>query len=349
MRAAQIQKILKEHELDGILITTYENRRYVSGFTGSDGIILITQNDAVLFVDGRYTLQAQLETQKFAVTEFKANPYKLLKDFKISNLCIEDKKLPLADYKSLKEVLSDTHFHNGSWILEDMRNVKTYDEIESIKKAVEISDKAFTHILKFARIGQSEKEIALELEFFMRTNGAEGVAFDTIVASSIRSALPHAQPTERKIVHGDVLLMDYGCKFNGYCSDITRTVIMGEATKEQINIYNTVLAAQKAGLASVKNEVKCFDVDKAARDVIEESGFGTNFTHSLGHGVGLNVHELPVVSPRGDKVLKTGNVVTVEPGIYIQNKFGVRIEDLVVVTDDGCINLTTSPKELIII
>lgn len=349
MRAAEVKKTLKEHELDGVLISSYENRRYVSGFTGTDGLMLITNDEALLFVDGRYTLQAQLEAKEFTVIEFKANPFEILKDYNLKNLSIEDKKLPFGDYKKLKEILPQTHVHNGSWIFDDMRSVKSPDEISKIQKAALIADSAFEHILKFINVGMSEKEISLELEYFMRINGAQGISFDTIVASSARSALPHAQPTDREIEHGDILLMDYGCIFEGYCSDMTRTVVIGEINDEQRRIYEIVLAAQEAGLKSIKNNVKCKDVDLASREVIESSGYGQNFTHSLGHGVGINVHEQPVLSPRSDKILKTGNVVTVEPGIYIQNKFGVRIEDLVVVTEDGYINLTSSSKEIKII
>ncbi|OQB14044.1 MAG: putative peptidase [Firmicutes bacterium ADurb.Bin193] len=349
MRVKAVQEILKKHGTDGILITSTENRRYVSGFTGGDGIILITLSDSVLFVDGRYTIQAQLEAKEFTVITFKTKPYGLLKDYNLKNLFIEDTKLPLSDYKSLKETLLGTCFHNGSWVLDELRMIKSPDEAEKIKKAAEIADNAFSHILNFIKEGMSERDIALELEFFMRSRGAEGISFDTIIASAERSALPHASLTDRKIALGDVLLIDFGCKFEGYCSDMTRTVAVGKASDEFKKVYKTALTAQNEALSNIKAGAPCRDIDAYARRVIESAGYGAYFAHSLGHGVGLNVHEKPVVSTGSDGVLCSGNVITVEPGIYLQNKFGVRIEDLVLVTDTGFDNFTHSPKELIII
>jgi Xaa-Pro aminopeptidase len=349
MRARQVQTLLEKHELDGILVTTYENRRYVSGFAGSDGIALITRDKAALFVDGRYTLQAEAEARGFEVIEFQAEPYTLLREYRLTDLCIEDQRLPLADYKKLKEVLGETRFHNGSWMMEELRAVKSAEEVDAIQTAAAIADQAFSHIIGQISPGVTEREIALELEFFMRSHGAEGVSFDTIVAVAERSAFPHARPTDRAAARGDSVLMDYGCKVNGYCSDMTRTVFVGDVSGEQLKIYKTVLAARQAGLDAVKSGAACVDVDAAARTVIDAAGYGANFSHSLGHGVGLNVHEAPVISPRSGKTLTAGNVVTIEPGIYAHNALGVRIEDLVVVTDGGCVNLTASPTEVIVV
>ena len=349
MIITKIQKELKNKELDGMLISSAENRRYVCGFTGSAGLLLITCDDAVLFVDGRYTTQARLETKNLRVEEYKSAPYKLLNEYCLHRLAIEDKSLPFAEYKKLKEEMSTAELACGSEIMERLRIVKTADEIECIRKAAEISDSAFSYILDFVEPGLTEQEIALELELFMRHNGAEGVAFDTIAASGEYSALPHARTTNRVVKHGDMLLLDFGCKYNGYCSDMTRTVAVGGASAENIKVYNAVLAAQTAAIEVVKSGVVCAAVDKTARDVITSLGYAGAFNHSLGHGVGMEVHELPLLSPKSDKKLAAGNCITVEPGIYLPGKFGVRIEDLVVVTEDGCVNLTNSTKEFLVI
>jgi len=349
MIVSKIREELANHELGGVIITSKQNRRYVSGFTGSDGVALITLNGAFLFVDGRYTVQAGLETAGFEIIEFKDNPYKLLDRFHIKNLGFEDKMLSFSNYKSLKEALPKTSLHCCSWLFNEIRIIKTDDELSKIKKAVAVSDLAFSHILKFIKQGMTEIEVAVELEFFMRKNGAEGVSFDTIVASGHRSALPHGEPTDRKIMAGDMLLMDYGCVVEGYCSDMTRTIAIGEISDEKRKIYETVKNAQQAGLDVIKNGQTCKMVDYLAREVIENSGYGKSFTHALGHGVGLEVHEEPRLSPKAKGNLGTGMVVTVEPGIYIRDLCGVRIEDLVCVTKDGYTNFTSSTKELIIL
>lgn len=349
MIISKIQEELKRREIDGVLVSTYENRRYTCGFTGSDGFLIITQDKAVLYVDGRYTTQAHLETKNLEIIEYKSKAYELLQKYHLGRLAIEDKKLSFSDYKLLKGALPDVQIDIGSDIFEKFRIIKNATEVENIRKAAEIADMAFSHILDFIEVGMTEKEVALELEYFMRQNGAEGTSFDTIVACSERSALPHAQPTDRKIQYGDMVLMDFGCKYNGYCSDMTRTVAVGAATQEQLKVYNVVLSAQNAALDKIKAGASSSEVDKAARSIIENAGYGDKFTHSLGHGVGLNVHELPTLSPLKDKILKVGNCVTVEPGVYLEGKFGIRIEDLVVVTEDCYINMVNSPKELMIL
>jgi len=349
MSISKIRVELEKHELDGVIITSKQNRRYISRFTGSDGIILITLNGAFLFVDGRYTIQAGLETDGFEIIEFKESPFKLLSEFSLKNLGFEDKMLSFSNYKSLKEALPNTALHSCSWLFTELRIIKTDDELNKIKKAAKVSDLAFSHILNFAKQGMTEIEVAVELEFFMRKNGAEGVSFDTIVASGERSALPHGEPTDRKIRLGDILLMDFGCIVDGYCSDMTRTVAIGEISEEKRNIYETVKKAQQTGLDAIKNGQACKGVDGLAREVIENSGYGTSFTHALGHGVGMEVHEEPRLSPKATETLKTGMVVTVEPGIYIRDLCGVRIEDLVCVTEKGYTNFTSSTKELIIL
>lgn len=229
------------------------------------------------------------------------------------------------------------------------KTVKTPEELLIIAKAEAIGDKTFEHLLDYIKVGMTELEIADEVERTMRFLGAEGLSFPTIVVSGVNSNQPHGEPSDRKIQEGDFLTLDIGCVYRGYCSDMTRTVAIGYATDEMKKIYDIVLKAQLAGLEMVKAGVKCFDVDKASRDVIEEAGYGEFYIHGTGHGVGTEVHEPPTLNARSSEVLKENQAVTVEPGIYLPDKFGVRIEDLVIVTEFGYANLTHSPKELIIL
>ncbi len=229
------------------------------------------------------------------------------------------------------------------------KTVKTPEELLIIAKAEAIGDKTFEHLLDYIKVGMTELEIADEVERTMRSLGAEGLSFPTIAVSGVNSNQPHGEPSDRKIREGDFLTLDIGCVYRGYCSDMTRTVAIGYATYEMKKIYDIVLKAQLAGLEMVKAGVKCFDVDKASRDVIEEAGYGEFYIHGTGHGVGTEVHEPPTLNARSSEVLKENQAVTVEPGIYLPDKFGVRIEDLVIVTEFGYANLTHSPKELIIL
>lgn len=229
------------------------------------------------------------------------------------------------------------------------KTVKTPEELLIIAKAEAIGDKTFEHLLDYIKVGMTELEIADEVERTMRSLGAEGLSFPTIAVSGVNSNQPHGEPSDKKIQEGDFLTLDIGCVYRGYCSDMTRTVAIGYATDEMKKIYDIVLEAQLAGLEMVKAGVKCFDVDKASRDVIEEAGYGEFYIHGTGHGVGTEVHEPPTLNARSSEVLKENQAVTVEPGIYLPDKFGVRIEDLVIVTEFGYANLTHSPKELIIL
>lgn len=228
-------------------------------------------------------------------------------------------------------------------------SVKNSEELLSIAKAAAIGDMCFEYILTKIKVGVTEIYLADEIEKFLLSNGGEGLAFPTICVSGANSNLPHGEPTEKKLEDGDFLTMDFGTVVNGYCGDMTRTVAIGKVTDEQQNVYDTVLKSQIAGLKAIKPGVKCFDVDKVCRDIIDEAGYGEYFIHGTGHGVGKEVHEPPTLNKRSDEVLKEFEVVTVEPGIYIPEKYGVRIEDLAIVTDFGIINLVNSPKELIII
>lgn len=227
--------------------------------------------------------------------------------------------------------------------------IKNANEIESISKAVEIGDKCFSYILGFIKTGMSEKTVAAEIEGFLYKNGAEGLAFDTICVSGERTCLPHGEPSEKRIEKGDLITLDFGAIVDGYCGDMTRTIAMGSITDEQIRIYEVVLEAQLAALDFIKAGVSCYDADKVARDIIVKAGYGEGFVHGLGHGVGRQVHEAPTLNSKSKEILEENMVITIEPGIYILNKYGIRIEDLAIVTDFGIINKVKSEKQLIIL
>ena len=273
-----------------------------------------------------------------------------MSDRGITRAVIEEAELSCSSFKKFTECFEGVEIGFGaSELLRSLRAVKTQDEINKIAEAQALTDEAFLHILDFISPLRTEKEVALELEFFMRRRGAEGVAFDTIAVSGPSSSLPHGVPCDVPLRQG-FLTMDFGARVDGYCSDMTRTVAIGLANDEMRLVYDTVLKAQSAALSVIREGISCFDADRAARDIIREAGFGEYFGHSLGHGVGMFIHETPSLSPKADPslTLKVGNVVTVEPGIYLEGRFGCRIEDMVAIAPDGsAYNFTKSPKELI--
>ncbi len=343
-----IKSILKEKNLDAIIITSPENLYYFSGFTGGEGLLVFSSEKKYVIVDGRYTIQANEQAKGFEVIEYSVKPYKIVSDMGFKNIGFEDKTISYNAYRNMCDAI-DGHFEGVSDTLNEFRKVKTEEECNNIRRAEQIGDMAFEHILPFIKPGITEREIALELEFFMKKQGASALSFDTIVAVGARSALPHANLTDAKVESGKVVLLDYGCVYNGYCSDMTRTVAVGSIDDKTKNIYDIVLRAQVSAIDAIRPGVSNKDVDKIARDIINESGYGKTFTHSLGHGVGLEIHEQPNLSPRSVDTLKKGNIVSVEPGIYVEGFCGIRIEDLVLVTDDGCENFTHSSKDLIIL
>jgi len=340
---------------DAALIISEANRFYYTGFAASDGYLLVSKDNALFFTDSRYTEAAEKAVGAQFVKD-SAHVFDFLKELfaerGIKTVAVESDRLTLAQFDELKKKLPDTEFVSDSSLtdmIEAQRSVKDEDEIELILKAQSIAEKAFEHILGFIKPGVTEKEIQLELDYFMLKNGANGLSFETIAVSGVNSSMPHGVPSDKKIEVGDFVTMDYGALYKGYHSDMTRTVAVGKVSDKQKNIYNTVLEAQLASLNAFKEGVLCFDGDKAARDVIEKAGYGKNFGHGTGHGVGVEIHEFPYVSKKSEAMLKSGNVVTAEPGIYIPGEFGVRIEDMALITPNGCQNLTSCPKELIIL
>lgn len=337
--------------VDGALIVSPESRRYFTGFNASDGFLFITKSGSVFLTDSRYIEAAKNKIICCEVEEQKGKLMDYAKRFNCKVLAVEADRLTVTQLKNLRKALHGIKLTTISTdkIIDSFRAVKNEAEIENICKAQRIAEAAFDHILGFIKVGVTEKEIALELDHYMLSHGADGLSFETIAISGANTSKPHGVPTDKKIEHGDFVTMDYGAVVNGYHSDMTRTVAVGAASDEQKKIYKIVFEAQLAVLQVLKNGVKCSDADKAARDVITEAGYGEYFRHSTGHGVGIEIHEKPFISPKSTATLRSGNVVTDEPGIYIPGKFGVRIEDMALITENGCKNLTKAPKELIII
>lgn len=342
---------LKKYDTDGVLIFKPENRKYFSGFTGTTGYIIITQEKRIFATDFRYIQQAKKQCKGFVIKEIDNNYtiYHLLKDLNINKLAVEDDFITYQFIRNLRKNIKGLEIIPLEGLLTKIRMVKDKKEIELISKAAKITDDAFSHILNFIRPGVKEIEISNELEYYMKNQGAEGASFSFIVASGKRSSMPHGVASEKVLEDGDFITIDMGCIYKGYCSDMTRTVVLGKASKEQKKIYNIVLKAQEEVLKSIKPGITGYDLDKIARDIITDEGYGDNFGHGLGHGVGLEVHELPRLA-NSDKAkiqLEPGMVITDEPGIYISNFGGVRIEDLIVVTEDGYKILSNSTKELL--
>lgn len=351
-RITKLRERMAKNNLDAAFLYSGENVRYLSGFTSStDGYILITAKKAYFITDFRYKDQAQNQCKGYEIIIHKNSLMddikKIVQENNVNSIGIEDAFMTVAMYEKLNSSLQGVKISSLKDMLEVIRMVKDADEIAAIEKAAEIADAAFKHMLDFIKPGLTEKEVALELEYTMKKNGATDLSFESIVASGVRSALPHGVFTDKIINNGEFLTLDFGCVYNGYCSDMTRTVFVGKADEKQKKIYNIVLEAQQRALEQFKPGMLGKEIDKVARDIISKEGYGDNFGHGLGHGVGLAVHEEPRVSPLGERKLEAGMVVTDEPGIYISEYGGVRIEDLVLVTEDGYRVLSKSPKHLI--
>src|SRR5690625_957649 len=346
----KVRSALETNKLDAILIASPINRRYVTGFTGTAGAVIISKNDARFITDFRYTEQAAEEATGFQIVEHKQlielEIKEQLKEMNVKRLGFEKDHVSYSQYENYKKVL-EAELVPISGIMEELRLIKSKDELELMKKAAEIADDAFEHIQSFIKPGVKEIDISNELEFFMRKQGAASSSFDIIVASGFRAALPHGVATEKEIESGELVTMDYGALYQGYCSDITRTVAVGEINDELKNIYDIVLEAQIRGVEGIHPGISGKEADALTRDYIKEKGYGDYFCHSTGHGLGMEVHEGPSLSFRSDKKLKTGMVVTVEPGIYVPQVGGCRIEDDVIVTEAGNERLTFSSKELV--
>ncbi|PLR99905.1 M24 family metallopeptidase [Bacillus sp. T33-2] len=338
--------------VDGMLITSTHNRRYMTGFTGSSGVVLISNDRALFITDFRYTEQAAKQCEGYEVVQHHGTtPEEIAEQVKklgIQKLGFEEDHMTFSSYKTYERVVGAT-LVPVSGEIEKLRLIKTDSEIKILKEAADIADAAYKHILEFIRPGITELEVSNELEFFMRRAGAASSSFDIIVASGYRSALPHGVASEKVIETGDFVTLDFGAYHKGYVSDITRTVAVGKPDAKLKEIYDIVLEAQLRGVAGIKPGMLGKEADALTRNFIAEKGYGDYFGHSTGHGIGLEVHEGPALSIKSETVLEPGMVVTVEPGIYIQGLGGVRIEDDTLITLDHNETLTHSTKELIIL
>ncbi len=387
LRREELKKICLESSLDVILIDSPENLRYYTGFTGGEAVFLLAcdrknslssnydidknndnvcgnnilpEKDMCIITDSRYYEQVEKECPDIPLIRLSNRTYiEVIRELldKMNNgdtvgdgfrIAVED-SMNLSRYLKLKDALAGYELNVSGELINTPRMIKDDNEIDIIGKAEAIGDMAFDHILSVIKPGITERDIAIELEFFMRRQGASKLSFDTIVASGPNSSMPHAQVTDRIIEKGDFVTMDFGCVYKGYCSDMTRTVAVGTPTDEMRKVYQTVLDANLRAMDGIRAGVKCSDIDALARDYIKSMGYGEYFGHGLGHSVGLFIHEEPRFSPKCDTITKENMVITDEPGIYLPGKFGVRIEDLVVVKENGYEVLSNSPKELIIL
>ena len=341
-------------EVDGLLLTSRYSRHYGAEFDIAEGIAIVSRKGCRYFTDSRYIESAQKGIQGFdVIMTDRAHPYaqllnEAIADFGITVLGYEENYLTVAEFSEFEKKLNAKllPMHKA---ISGFRAVKEPWELGVMRRAQAIADKAFAEVITRIKVGMTEKELQAELIYCLYKNGGEGLSFDPIVVSGPNTSLPHGVATDRVIREGDFITMDFGVLLEGYCSDMTRTVAVGYATEEMQKVYNTVLQAQLAGIVATRAGVKGKDVDAAARQVISDAGYGEYFGHGYGHSLGLEVHEAPNCNPSGETVMESGMVASAEPGIYLPGKFGVRIEDVVIFTADGCENITKSPKDLIIV
>ena len=351
-RQNRLKAVLAEQELDGILISRLSNIRYICGFTGSAGSCIITPNANYFITDGRYKEQSKKEVKDFerfidygTHIEIAQKNNLIHKGLK---LAFESEILSYNSYNQLTELFPKVKWESTKKILENLAAVKVASELKALRTAIEITDKVFYEVLNIIKIGVSEKYIALEIAN-RYWKYADGEAFSTIVASGPNSAIPHAQPGERILKKGDFVVIDTGAKYDGYHADMTRTILMGEPTEKHSEIYELVKKSQQAGIDAAKAGVACKTVDDATRNIIADAGYGDKYIHSAGHGIGLEIHTYPRLSQQSEEVLEENNVVTIEPGVYLTEWGGVRIEDDIWVKKDGNEVLNKTSKELMIL
>lgn len=353
-RAGELEKKIEAAGIDAFLIRKLPNIRYLCGFSGSAGVVLFTRNSRYFITDFRYKTQSAVEVDpSYKVIIYTQNSLNFLNDLisenKLKRIGFEADFMTYAEAENLKKSFPETGFIPFENFVESITVRKNQQEIELTKKAVEITDKVFAELLGIIKPGMTERQVAAHISFLHKMHGADGDSFDAIVAAGERSAFPHARPTDREIKTGELLKLDFGCTYHGMKSDMTRTIAVGSVSDECRNIYGIVKEAQQRALESVKAGINARVVDSVARDFIREKGYGNNFGHGLGHGLGYDIHEKPALNERADYILEENNIITIEPGIYVEGLGGVRIEDDVIVTKEGCEILNTSPKDLITI
>ena len=353
-RLETIKEQFNDLKIDSFLIKNLANIRYLTGFSGSAGNVLITKDKNYFISDFRYKTQSAKEVDKnFEIIIYVQNSLSFLKDLiekhDLKKIGFESNFMTFNDVLGLKEEFKNTEFIPVDSLVEKIVMVKNEKEILATRKAVEITDRTFSDLLKIIKPGITEREVSAHISYLQKMYGADGDSFDAIVASGERGAFPHARPTDKKIATGELVTLDFGCTVEGMKSDMTRTIAIGEISDECKNIYSIVKEAQQKALEKVKAGMSTKEIDSVARDFIREKGFGNNFGHGLGHGVGYDIHEKPALNERTDYILQINNIITIEPGIYVEGTGGVRIEDDVIVTEEGCEILNSSPKELITI
>ncbi|MBH5318079.1 aminopeptidase P family protein [Paenibacillus sp. GSMTC-2017] len=350
-RVNQLRKLLDDVQLEAILIGSPYNRRYISGFTGSSGYVLITSQKSYLLTDFRYRIQAAQQVEGFEIVEHGTNPlndvHELLAQSGISKLGFEQDHVNYGEFVQWTKTLGSIELKPVAGFVEKLRMIKDDSELQVMQEAADLADRTFTYILGLIRSGMKETDVALEMEVFMRSNGATSSSFDTIVASGERSALPHGVASDRVIGVDEFIKLDFGAYYNGYCSDLTRTVVIGKPNDRHREIHSIVLEAQMHALEYIRPGMTGREADALTRDIITKYGYGDHFGHGTGHGLGMEIHEAPRLSKLSETILTPGMTVTVEPGIYIPGFGGVRIEDDIVITESGIKILTSSPKELI--
>jgi Xaa-Pro aminopeptidase len=346
-RADRLATALEDRGLDLVVISNLVNVRYLSGYTGSNGIAVVGPDLRVFFTDFRYVESAAEEVPDFERVKGERDLLGDVAERLSGRVGFEDGSMTVRSFERLKGLVSDdVELVAAGNLVEDLRAVKDRDELEAIRAAAQLADSALTTVLERGLAGRTERDVALDLENQMRALGAEDPSFPSIVAAGPHGALPHAVPTDREIERGVLVTIDWGARLDGYCSDCTRTFATGELNGEAAEVYETVRVAQERALNAVRAGAGGKEVDAVAREIITEAGHGDHYGHGLGHGVGMEVHEQPRLAPTSEDTLVAGNVVTVEPGIYVPGELGVRIEDLVVVTDDGPDVLNGLPKQL---
>lgn len=352
-RVVKLRRAMENAGLDAIVIASPYNRRYLSGFTGSSGTLLITPKDSILLTDFRYTTQAAQQAEGFTVLLHGRKPLadirELLLERGIRSVAFEQSHVVFSEYAEWKELLGEVELKPAGTLVEELRIYKDEAELATIQEACKLADAAFAHVQNLIKPGIKEIDLALEMEMFMRVRGASATSFDTIVASGERSALPHGVASDKEVEEGDFVTFDFGALYQGYCSDLTRTVVVGKPSAKHLEIYNIVLEAQLHALEHIRPGMTGHEADALTRDIITKYGYGDQFGHSTGHGFGLEIHEQPRLAKQSTTVLTPGMTVTVEPGIYIPGFGGVRIEDDIVITESGIKILTSSPKELIVL
>jgi Xaa-Pro aminopeptidase len=352
MRLTKLRSTLPEHDIDAILVSQPQNRRYLSGFTGSAGWLVITAERAVMATDFRYYEQVGREAPGFELARIQTRVSDLLPevlaDLGIKRLGFESQHLTVEELNTFSKAVEGVEWLPLENTVEKIRAVKDEDEIDALRRSAALNDDAFAHLLQVIEPGMTEREAAWEIEAYMRSHGASKVAFDLIVAAGPNGALPHARPGDQAIQPGAPIVIDIGCVLDDYCSDMTRTFCLGEPSSRYLEVWNLVLQAQEAAKAVIRAGTSGVETDAVARDLIVGAGYGDYFGHGLGHGVGLAVHEKPGASRLSEDTFEAGMSLTVEPGIYLPGEFGVRLEDLVIIGKDGIEILTNTPKRPVV-